>query len=246
MKKGFTLIELLVVIAIIAILSGIIFPVFNTAREKARTTVCLNNLKQLGMACILYADDNNKYYPPSTYYDDNQNYKSWTNKNILYYQYVKNREVFFCPNSYNYYDSLLSENELYIKSTLGNYTANAFVMVTINIKPLKYTKIKNPANIIIMYDGSNSFLYDYRWIHKGQYNYYLPGWGKVTSDEPFSTLKDEQKDDYENGRHNGGINLVYCDGHSEWNKCEEIVKWYDSNWNEKGTIKNNPFRPKSW
>lgn len=63
MKKGFTLIELLVVIAIIAILSGIIFPVFSAAREKARTIACLNNLKQLSMACILYADDNNKYYP---------------------------------------------------------------------------------------------------------------------------------------------------------------------------------------
>ena len=57
MKKGFTLIELLVVIAIIAILAAILFPVFAQAREKARQTSCLSNLKQIGTAHMLYKDD---------------------------------------------------------------------------------------------------------------------------------------------------------------------------------------------
>ena len=56
-KKGFTLIELLVVIAIIAILAAILFPVFAQAREKARQTSCLSNLKQIGTAHMLYKDD---------------------------------------------------------------------------------------------------------------------------------------------------------------------------------------------
>ncbi len=57
MKKGFTLIELLVVVEIIAILAAMLFPVFSRARENARRTVCLNNLKQLGLATHMYAQD---------------------------------------------------------------------------------------------------------------------------------------------------------------------------------------------
>src|SRR5438105_379653 len=56
-ERGFTLIELLVVIAIIAILAAILFPVFAHAREKARQTSCLSNLRQLGSAMVLYAQD---------------------------------------------------------------------------------------------------------------------------------------------------------------------------------------------
>jgi prepilin-type N-terminal cleavage/methylation domain-containing protein/prepilin-type processing-associated H-X9-DG protein len=56
-KQGFTLIELLVVIAIIAVLAAILFPVFAQAREKARQASCMNNLKQIGAAFSMYADD---------------------------------------------------------------------------------------------------------------------------------------------------------------------------------------------
>ena len=56
-RRGFTLIELLVVIAIIAILAAILFPVFARAREKARQTSCLSNLKQVGLASNMYLQD---------------------------------------------------------------------------------------------------------------------------------------------------------------------------------------------
>src|SRR5437868_12442211 len=56
-KHAFTLIELLVVIAIIAILAAILFPVFAQAREKARAISCLSNIKQVGLAMIMYAQD---------------------------------------------------------------------------------------------------------------------------------------------------------------------------------------------
>lgn len=63
-KKGFTLIELLVVIAIIAILAAILFPVFARAREKARQTSCLSNIKQLTLGVQMYVQDFDERFPP--------------------------------------------------------------------------------------------------------------------------------------------------------------------------------------
>jgi len=243
MKKGFTLIELLVVIAIIAILSGIIFPVFSSVREKARTTVCQSNLKQLALACIMYADDNNKCYPPSKYY----NQSIWTGEKVLYYQYVKNREVFFCPNSSNSYDANATSEELDAKVNYMNYTANPELMCH-NRKGFKYTKVKAPSNTVLIYDGPLYTCVTYNWNSLGK-NGYLPGIGKISKKDPVSSLNEDQKDDYMNGRHNGGINLVYCDAHSEWKKTEDVFfSVYDLDKYPKLLLKNknNPFYPKTW
>lgn len=62
-RNGFTLIELLVVVAIIAILAGLLLPALNRARGNALAIACANNTRQLGLACILYADEHNGYYP---------------------------------------------------------------------------------------------------------------------------------------------------------------------------------------
>ena len=66
-RRAFTLIELLIVIAIIAILAAILFPVFAQAREKARSTSCLSNLKQIGLATTMYAQDYEETMPIATY-----------------------------------------------------------------------------------------------------------------------------------------------------------------------------------
>ena len=67
-RAGFTLIELLVVIAIIAILAAILFPVFARAREKARQTTCTSNLKQIGLAVHMYAQDYDGLLPLANQY----------------------------------------------------------------------------------------------------------------------------------------------------------------------------------
>jgi prepilin-type N-terminal cleavage/methylation domain-containing protein len=92
-RFGFTLIELLVVIAIIAILAAILFPVFAQAREKARQTSCLSNLKQIGLGAIMYTQDYDETFPrlqwdiAST--PDRASWNPWTWKESIA-PYVKN------------------------------------------------------------------------------------------------------------------------------------------------------------
>jgi len=104
-RRGFTLIELLVVIAIIAILAAILFPVFARAREAARASSCKSNLKQIGLAIAMYAQDHdsrlawsvngsNWVSPIVTTPLANASY--WA---VFYEPYAKNRDIWNCPST---------------------------------------------------------------------------------------------------------------------------------------------------
>ncbi len=115
-NRGFTLIELLVVIAIIAILAAILFPVFAQAREKARQTSCISNLKQLDLAVIMYVSDydqQNFWFrgrPDTTVCDSptapqnivtpaqmgGRNYNAIMK--AVFQPYIKNAQIFYCPS----------------------------------------------------------------------------------------------------------------------------------------------------
>src|SRR5688500_1832645 len=76
-RTGFTLIELLVVIAIIAILAAILFPVFAQARAKARQAACMSNMKQFGLAMLMYAQDYEETLPFAAYNPPGQTLIMW-------------------------------------------------------------------------------------------------------------------------------------------------------------------------
>jgi len=98
MRKGFTLIELLVVIAIIAILAAILFPVFARAREKARQTSCLSNMKQLATACLAYAQDYDECLPMARWNIRAPADPTWVAYNVSIAPYVQNTQIFRCPS----------------------------------------------------------------------------------------------------------------------------------------------------
>src|SRR5579871_3614581 len=97
-RFGFTLIELLVVIAIIAILAAILFPVFAQAREKARQTSCLSNLKQQGTATYMYVQDYDETFPLALYIGNTGTGPCGFASYHAIVPYQKNADVQKCPS----------------------------------------------------------------------------------------------------------------------------------------------------
>ena len=209
MRKGFTLIELLVVIAIIAILAAILFPVFAKAREKARQTSCLNNLKQIGTAFMQYVQDYDERMPPrclnitqtdttapgtlfiTAYNGSTTGYlMSWMD---LIYPYVKNRQVFVCPsatlreaNAPSYgYNRRVSDYDVAPARSLGEITRPAEIILSLDYAS-RYGTYANPQEYASWRAG----------------NYCAP--------------------------HNEGTNVTFCDGHSKW-LSETDVAFADRN-----------------
>lgn len=196
MRRGFTLIELLVVIAIIAILAAILFPVFAKAREKARQSSCLSNVKQIVLAHLSYAQDYDETflsgrYPGICMYGHNHqdaapaainDYQGWANHLI---PYVKNTQIFRCTSQVP---------GTCTSATGAAYTNNAYGYNYDGCVGKAMAVVTTPAEQMIIQDMQDTFVITSTNTQVNCFNQF--GTGIV--------------------RHNDGANVGFVDGHAKW------------------------------
>lgn len=165
-KTGFTLIELLVVIAIIAIIAAILFPVFAQAREKARQSTCLSNLRQIGLAIVQYTQDYDEEFHktnstttadveavPAMYGMGSVSaLRAYVNWPWFYAPYVKSIDVFLCPESSNTASQLTATNWSYN----GEYGFNYGLIHGVNVAPWQMNQIPTPDTTFMVFDSATS------------------------------------------------------------------------------------------
>ena len=174
MRRAFTLIELLVVIAIIAILAAILFPVFAQAKMQAKKTVDLSNMKQMGLAIVMYANDFEDTPPQASWEFKgtalgnpmNPKGKYQVHFTYLLQPYIKNYNIFIapgdpfpsqpafpCPNGISDFGKLNGSGQMYCDwQAVNSYLPAYNVVPAHDWLPVPYTTFPNPANMISMTD----------------------------------------------------------------------------------------------
>jgi len=229
-RQGFTLIELLVVIAIIAILAAILFPVFARAREKARQTSCLANIKQIGLGCLMYAADYDSCFPqnwlgqcgnaPTT---GGYDWQETTQP------YTKNWQLYICPSADVpgpqspeglFLHTCKPTNNRSVGCRHGGYALNcgrndaAWPDQQYGYGPggnsrwrsKKETTIGNPASVIMITESNFGCIMLCGSWHAGYWN----PWQAT----PVNNVRSQ---------HNEGANNCFTDGHGKWLKRDSFT-----------------------
>jgi prepilin-type N-terminal cleavage/methylation domain-containing protein/prepilin-type processing-associated H-X9-DG protein len=225
-RRGFTLVEILVVIAVIGILTAMIFPVFASARLKARQSVCLSNVKQIVAAALMYADDNDETLPVTSW-------SSWYRINFpaAILPYTKSPKLFHCPqdkqgsNGFSY-----PANDTAGGPMLGWYGTGS-QMVMIDDPASTILVLCAPLNPAAFPDGDDS-ANRYAFIDENYPEFDDPtaplnvfntsiwdqSMGMGVSINPGNLMEQygRTKGYWQMQNHNGGTIYGFADGHAKW------------------------------
>lgn len=236
-RSGFTLIELLVVIAIIAVLMAVLMPALSRAREQGKRAVCLNNVKTLAFAWIMYADENDDrlvngatgYSFANTGWGDHGKELSWIDgyhpndeelaledlRNGALWPYIKSEKVYRCPTAkrgeaftYSIMFSMNAVNHTWVQGVRG-----AHVKKRSEIRP-------NVTKRVVFIDE-----------------------GRMTSDAYAVYYDREQWFDSPPVRHGAGTTVSFADGHAEhwkWKGIETIKHAGDDDFNSGPQVGKKP------
>jgi len=212
-RSAFTLIELLIVISIIAMLAALLLPALKGARDRAYTTVCANQLRQINFGLVMYADDYDRCYPPTVYdgtaktdptmnfmnappaADGGSGYNCWL---WLLYPYHHKPEIYLCPSAkfhgYGWTYGYALGFESWV-STTGVWSPYCFSATGPPIGPVRRGNETYTDRKILIMDGRSGWAVGYTrglFCHGGY------------------------QDKQHNGAPNGGPNCLFVDGHVGW------------------------------
>lgn len=237
-RLAFTLIELLVVIAIIAVLAGMLLPALAKAKAKGKQTACLSNMRQIGIATMMYASDHNDYLPYGYAY-------TWPGqKELFWWQdllrvYINSEPVYSCPSALPHasWTSLRPPGtpKRLIKDYICNAQGGAYPETG---KPAwvnahgpfinnwqnpsrSMAEIREPSETLAICDGNTNVFEIWRLEQTDAWNSvgFGPAYFDSSPDRKNPTMGHTSK------RHNQAYNAVFCDGHARLVKKSTLGMW---------------------
>ena len=213
-RHGFTLIELLVVIAILGLLAAVLFPVFAKVRENGRRTMCLSNIRQIGIALAAYEQDHDAFFPPTITSEGD-----WASAVI---RYAPAKDIFHCPSC-----PVPASWEVIFPGaatiTAKGYALNASLYDTdVGHTPFSVRRVSYPSSTVLLCEAAYS-----AGPQSGETGF--PS--ALLGPDDGGALRAGQSFIGPAGasRHNGGSNYAFVDGHAHWYSPEQVTRGKQGN-----------------